>query len=212
LATQVDKVLTFPINRCDLVLPGQAFGQVDNNGNEVSCSTSPHKYDIIGFVDFRLTAVLDSAAKWGGVSVTGCDRNNFGPVNTNQVVSLFGLGGANCPNNTQTTATIDATTLRVNGKLQSDPGSRFTYDAVTKSITWLGPNGHISIAFNWWIDGQCGPPPTNSSAVCIKVDTVEVRVGGSSPGNGSPLSNLRPVKLCDQSVAGSCAPINVPNP
>src|SRR5262249_50481603 len=172
LATQVGKTLTFPINRCDLVLPGQPFGQVNSSGTEVSCDTAPHKYDIIGFVDFKLTAVLDGAAQWGGTPVTGCNRNNFGPVNTNQVVSLFGLGSANCPNNTQTAATIDANTVRVNGKLQTDAGAQFTYDPLTRSIKWLGPNGRISIAFNWWIAGRGGAPPPTPTAGCINGRTV----------------------------------------
>jgi hypothetical protein len=37
-------------------------------------------------------------------------------------------------------------------------------------------------------------------------------VGGTNPGQGDPNSNLRAVKLCDPSIAGSCGSISVPNP
>ena len=40
---------------------------------------------------------------------------------------------------------------------------------------------------------------------------VEVKIGGNI-GDGSPDSNLRAVKLCDQKVPGSCLPVSVPNP
>jgi hypothetical protein len=213
LKTQVNKTLTFPINRCDTVLPGNPYGQVDSNGNEVTCSTSPHKYDIIGFVDFKLTAVLQSAAEWGGIPNTTCSRKNLQVPPTPQApVSLFSFNSANCPDLTQQgTATIDESSIRIDG-LPVTNTSEFTYNTLTKSFTWTAAPKKVDVSFNWWVNGQCGPPPSNSSAVCIKVETVEVRVGGGSPGNGSPLSNLRAVKLCDQSVSGSCAPINVPNP
>jgi Flp pilus assembly protein TadG len=210
LETREGDTLTFPINRCDSLLPGNPFGQVDNNGNEVSCSTAPHKYDIIGFVDFQLEQVLQSSAEWGGTPTTTCSKTNIGPVNTNDVVSLLSFNKAGCPSNLS--AVIDQTTLLVNGKHPTDPNPGYTYDAVNHAIRWTGAsNTKLDISFDWSVPGQCGTPPPNSSAVCIKVKTVEVRVGGGNPGNGSPFSNLRAVKLCDEKVPGSCDPVNVPN-
>jgi hypothetical protein len=74
---------------------------------------------------------------------------------------------------------------------------------VNKRFTWLGASGTVRpIEFDWWIDGECGPPPPNSSAVCIKVTTVSVRFGGTDPGHGANFG-LRAVKLCDLDF-GSC--------
>jgi hypothetical protein len=43
------------------------------------------------------------------------------------------------------------------------------------------------------------------------VEVVKVKIGGT-PGSGSPDSNIKAVKLCDQAVTGSCQPVTVPNP
>jgi hypothetical protein len=203
-------IVTFPINRCDLNSPA-TYGQVNSGGTPVSCSTAPHKYDIIGFVDFELTAVLTRQQEWGGVRGS-CSVNNY-DVTPGTTYSLFGLvNNADCPSLAQSNATIDETTLRIGGLPPTDPAALYTYDPATKSFTWkpTSPAQRTNIGFDWWIDGQCGPPPANSSAVCIKVKTVEVRVGGGEPNGGSPLGNLRAVRLCDETVSGSCNPIAVP--
>ncbi len=41
LQTLDGKVLFFPMNRCDTTLPGNPYGQVDANGDEVSCPGTP---------------------------------------------------------------------------------------------------------------------------------------------------------------------------
>ena len=209
LRSRVGDTVTFPMDDCTQ--------NVDQNGNPVGCFGNADKYDIIGFIDFELQAVLDQANGangWGGISTTTCQVNNFDVVQ-NQTYSLVGLGGGSCPSSTQAAAIIDESTLTVDGKTTSDPTRQYTYDPATKSITWTGPTSppRIKIQFDWSLAGRCGTPPGNASAVCILVKTVEVRVGGSSPcPTCSPLSNIRAVKLCDPSVAGSCNGISVPTP
>jgi Putative Flp pilus-assembly TadE/G-like len=212
LDSRVGDTVTFPINRCESTVPNtDVGGQVSSNGTEVACSTAPHKYDIIGFVDFRLTAVLQSAAQWGGIPLTTCSKNNLSVPPTPQApISLFGFNSANCPDATQQgTATIDESSILIDGRPITDT-SEFTYDSFAKSFTWTAAPKKVDVSFKWWVNGQCGPPPPNDSAVCIKVESVEVRLGGGDPGGGSPLSNLRAVKLCDPVITGSCAPVNVP--
>jgi Flp pilus assembly protein TadG len=209
LRSRQGDVVTFPMDDCTQ--------NVDQVGNPVGCFGNADKYDIIGFIDFELEAVLDQANGangWGGIPTTTCQANNFDVVH-NQTYSLIGLGTGSCPNATQSAATIDASTLTIDGKGPSDPTRQYTYDPVAKTFTWTGPTSppRINVQFDWSLAGRCGTPPGNTSAVCILVKTVEVRVGGSSPcPSCSPLSNIRAIKLCDPSVAGSCNGITVPTP
>jgi Flp pilus assembly protein TadG len=207
LRNRVGDLVTFPMDDCTQ--------NVDQNGTAVGCFGTPDKYDIIGFIDFTLTAVLDQATGpngWGGIANTTCQQNNF-DVTQNQSYSLLGLGGGSCPTALQSAAIIDATTIMIDGKGTTDPTRQYNYDPSTRSFTWTGPTSppRIKIQFDWSMAGECGTPPSNSSAVCIKVVTVAVHVGGSGPCPGcSPLSNIRAVKLCDPVVTGSCNGINVP--
>ena len=211
LEAREGQVLTFPINRCDTMVPGQPGGQVANSGTEVPCSVAPHKYDIIGFVDFRLVQVLQSQGEWGGTSRTTCQVNNFS-VTKNTTYPLYPQAGGGCPSSTPS----GLVNLTIDGKAPTDAGAQYTVDSATNptSFTWTGPDSppRVKIQYDWWQDGACGEPPGSSSAVCIRVQTVEVRVGGGSIGNGSDLGNVRAVRLCDPAVLTSCAPVNVPAP
>jgi Flp pilus assembly protein TadG len=208
LRSRVGDTVTFPMDDC--------VQNVDQNGNVVGCAGTPDKYDVIGFIDFELQAVLDQATGangWGGVSTTHCKAANFN-VTQGQTYSLIGLGSG-CPDLTQSAAIIDASTLTIDGKGPNDPARQYTYDPVAKSFQWTGPTSppKVTIEFDWSLAGRCGTPPGNASAVCILVKTVQVRVGGASPcPTCSPLSNIRAIKLCDPSVAGSCNGITVPTP
>jgi Flp pilus assembly protein TadG len=209
LRTRVGDVVTFPMDDCTQ--------NVDQNGNVVGCPGTPDKYDIIGFIDFTLVAVLDQATGpngWGGTPITDCSKtlNNIDgqPPTGPTTISLLALNGTSCP--TASPPPDGINNLTVNGLAPGASGANYTYDQNAQSITWTGPNSSkLNIDFNWWINGQCGPPPGNSSAVCIKVVTVAVHVGGSNPcPTCSPLSNIRAVKLCDPVVTGSCNGVNVP--
>ncbi len=190
---RVDDVLIFPVNDCNT--------HVDSSGNPIGCSSTqaPDKYNIVGFIALRLQAVHDSAAEWGGIPYSSCRRNNVN-VAPNQVIPLSSLTGGQCPNGSTPSGVEN---LLVGGQAPDAPGARYTYDDLNKSITWTGPAGRVDVEFNWWLDGECGPPPGNSSAVCLKVITVEARFDGTLPCEECLDYNVRAVRLCDLDF-GSC--------
>jgi hypothetical protein len=181
--------LIFPVNDCTQ--------QVLSDGT-IGCSATlaPEKYAIVGFIVLHLEDVLDSAAEWGGTSLTSCDTRL--DLTQDQVVPLSSLGpSGQCP--TTTPSGIDNLTL--NGETSSP---NWTYDDLNKSVTWTGPDTRrVDIEFDWWLDGECGRPPGNSSAICIKVSTVEVRFGGNTICETCLDLGLRGVRLCDVTI-GSC--------
>jgi hypothetical protein len=184
-----DSDLIFPVNDCAT--------QVDSSGATVGCNPSqpPDKYNIIGFIVLHLEGVLDSAAEWGGTPLSHCQKNNFDVV-TGQSYVLSGLTGGSCPSPSTPSGVQD---FRINNQTSSP---NWNYDDTNKAFTWTGPPGRVRVDFDWWQDGECGQPPSNSSAVCIKVTTVEVRFGGSAPNQGADFG-LRAVRLCDLAI-GSC--------
>jgi hypothetical protein len=181
--------LIFPVNDCTQ--------QVLSDGT-VGCSTTlaPEKYAIVGFIVLHLEDVLDSAAEWGGTPLTTCDTRL--DLSQGQVVPLSSLGpSGQCP----TTTPSEIENLMLNGETSSP---NWTYDDLNKQFTWTGPDTRrVDIEFDWWLDGECGRPPGNSSAVCIKVETVEVRFGGNTICESCPDYGLRGVRLCDMTI-GSC--------
>jgi hypothetical protein len=121
-----------------------------------------------------------------------------------------------------TTAPDQITNVLVVKDRQQDPGPEptlgidYTYDADLRQIAWIaaGPaveGQQYEISFDWATEGPCGILPTNNnSGRCVIAETVEFAVGGSHPGQGSGISNVKAIKLCDPAVAGSCDPVNVP--
>ena len=85
-------------------------------------------------------------------------------------------------------------------------------------VTWLpaGPaqeNQSYNVKFDWSTAGACGVPPSNNnSGHCMILQPVEVQIGGTHPGTGTPDSNVRAVKLCEPTIPGSCSPVSVPIP
>ncbi|HEX5936921.1 MAG TPA: pilus assembly protein TadG-related protein [Actinomycetota bacterium] len=190
LTQRVGDDLIFPVNDCAT--------QVDNNGNIVGCDAFPNKYNIIGFIVLHLDAVLDSAAEWGGTAQTSCSPNNV-DVTPGQIVPLSTFTGGQCPNGSTPSEVLD---FEIEGEGQGS-SPNWTYDDLNKQFTWTGPADRVDVDFDWWLDGECGQPPNNSSAVCIKVHTVEVRFGGSGVCEACPDFGLRAVRLCDQGY-GTC--------
>src|SRR5207237_2153249 len=123
----------------------------------------------------------------------------------NNVLSLLGQTPVRqCPQSDPTLPTPPGgglINLTVNGQ---PPGASYTYDAVNKAITWNGANqANLNISFDWFVNGKCGPPPGNSSAVCIQVTTVAVHVGGANPCPlCSRLRKIRPVHRVEQPRTG----------
>lgn len=190
LETRLGDELLFPVNDC--------LTQVDKAGVEIGCdpSVAPDKYNIVGFVVLRLEAVYTSAAEWGGRGYTSCQRNNVN-VTPGQTIALSTITGGSCPSGSIPSGVEN---LLVNGQ---PPGSTYSYDATNKSITWTDQAGRVNINFNWWLEGQCGRPPNNSSAVCLKVTPVEARFRGTAICESCKDFNARAVRLCDLAI-GSC--------
>jgi hypothetical protein len=188
--------LMFPVNDCAT--------QVDSSGTAIGCNATvaPDKYNIVGFIILQLDDVLTSAAEWGGTPYSQCSRNNVN-VTTNQVIPLSSIPSGNCPNGATPSGVEN---LLVGGKAPGTAGAQYVYDDLNKTVTWTGPNGRTNFEFNWWLNGQCGQPPGNSSAVCLKVTTVDVQFNGQGAcdiEDDCPDFGVRGVRLCDLEV-GSC--------
>lgn len=188
--------LMFPVNDCAT--------QVDSNGNAIGCisNQAPDKYNIVGFIILQLDAVHDSAAEWGGTPYSLCRRNNVNVVR-NQPIPLSSLPGGGCPDGSTPSGVEN---LLVGGIAPGAPGAQFVYDDLNETVTWTGPDGRTDFEFNWWLDGECGAPPGNSSAVCLKVTTVDVQFNGRGAcdvEDDCPDFGVRGVRLCDLEI-GSC--------
>jgi hypothetical protein len=186
--------LIFPVNDCT--------SQVDKNGNAIGCTSTvaPDKYNIIGFIVLHLDQVLDSKPEWAGNSGT-CATAPMNMVPTSPNIDLDviapGLGCApyDAISNVKLTAPTNPKTLVL--------GTDYTFDPATNVVDWIdNTRQNVTISWDYSRGGPCGVPPNNSSAVCLKVHTVEVRFGGSAPGQGANFG-LRAVRLCDLTI-GSC--------
>ena len=219
-----DQVLYFPINRCDDVLPGNPYGQLlPNSTSEAACSTTPGQYDIIGYFAAKLVNVYRPNQVQAGSGSCNTTRVFPGPNNPFNVYSMF---EATQPSPCPPSAPDQITNVAVGKIKRQDPGpapvegTDYIVDYTNQgdpSITWLpgGPaneNQNYKVTFDWTTGGKCGVPPAGSnSGHCIILQPVEVKIGGSHPGGGGA-GNVEAFKLCDPSVAGSCSPVNVPNP
>jgi hypothetical protein len=235
LENRIGEVLFFPINRCfDTVTGSETTGQVDRNGNPVPCLGTPDKYDVIGFVAFRLIDVLrpNQAGGAGG----GCTVSRGFPASSG--FTLDTMGNPSCFTSAPDAVDGASVSVRRNGGPQSQRGTRgpdvsgsacvasptqplnsfdYCYNPTTRAVFWnsAGPapeNQNYDVSFDWSNDGPCGTPPGNNSAHCLVVDYVDQAIGGSAPGQGDPNSNIRAYKLCEPSVPSTCAPITVPVP
>jgi len=194
LKTRIGDDLIFPVNDCAT--------QVDKNGNTIGCNTSsaPDKYNIIGFIVLNLEAVLDSKAEWAGNSGS-CQTApmNMVPASPNIDLDVIAPGLGCTPYDT-----ISNVSMSRNGNpkcctLDVD----YTYDPVNHVVDWIGASRtNVTLSWDYAEGGPCGVPPNNSSAVCLKVRTVEVRFGGTAPGGGANFG-LRAIRLCDVAI-GSC--------
>jgi hypothetical protein len=186
--------LIFPVNDC--------AAQVDSNGNVLGCAATvaPDKYNIIGFIVLHLEAIYDSKPEWEGASGS-CQTTpmNMTPVSPNIDLDAIAAGLGCSPYDSIANVRMSAP-----GNPQCCTlNTHFTYDPVTHEVDWIGGvRDNVTLSWDYAQDGPCGVAPGNSSAVCIKVETVEVRFGGTSAGGGADFG-LRAVRLCDLTI-GSC--------
>ncbi|MEX0983731.1 MAG: hypothetical protein WD096_01635, partial [Actinomycetota bacterium] len=231
-----EDIIFFPINRCYGSPTGnETDGQVDapnNNSAPVACGNIPHQYDIVGFVAFKLKAIYTPNEAQPTVFTCGPFARPFpnaSPLSLDAAGVTEGCF-ASAP------ANIDAASVSLNrvgagsgGNAQPQRGpdgstcsglvNDYCYDPATRQIIWnsFGPIAETSpdrvynVEFKWSNTGPCGTPPAgNNSGHCMVVEFVRVRIGGSGPGEGNPDSNLRAYKLCEPTIASTCAPIVVP--
>jgi Flp pilus assembly protein TadG len=221
------QIVFFPMNRCyDTLTGNETNGQVTDPGNAVACGDTPGKYDVIGYVAFRLIDVLrpnDAGGAGGSCSVTRAFPASSG-------MSLDTFGNPTCFTTPPDAIDGASVSVRRNGGPASQRGTRgpdgatcvgttfdYCYDPATRTVLWnsAGPapeNQNYTVSFDWSNDGPCGTVPGNNSAHCLVVDYVDTQIGGSRPGQGDPNSNIRAYKLCEPSVPSTCAPISVPVP
>jgi Flp pilus assembly protein TadG len=228
-----EDILYFPINRCDEVLPGNAGGQIAGSAqtwNEIACSGTPTQFDVIGYAAMKLIDIFDTLSAQGASGTCESDQTILQGAQdavTFNVAALTPNAGKTCPTKVPDQFTSGPTMTKVaNGggsgpdpvKCPTVPANGCDYAYANGIITWSrgGPaleGQDFRISFGWQNAGECGiPPSNNNSAHCLVLLPVEVQIGGSCAGCGSPNSNLRSYRLCDPVIAGSCDPITVPVP
>jgi hypothetical protein len=188
LEDRIGDDLIFPVNDCTT--------QVDDNGNAIGCNATvaPDKYNIIGFIVLRLDEVLDQKSEWEGNSGSCAPpAMNMTPVSPNIDLDDVAAGLGCSPYDA-----ISNVRLQANGNPRCcTEGVHYTYDPLNHVVDWTdGNRNNVRLTWDYSQGGPCGVPPNNSSAVCLKVHTVEVQFGGSAPGQGANF-NLRAVRLCD---------------
>jgi len=195
-----DRVLFFPINRCDPATPA-TFGQLDQNGNPISCGLTPNQYDIVGFVALKLINVYTPNQAKGTTTACGNITQNFAANSPDiDLDTLSALCGSY--------TALSAPTLKT-GPCCTE-GVQYTYDAVNHVIHWTdGKENNVKITWDAIVNGPCGQaPPGGNEGHCLVVQIVDVAIGGSDPGTGEGVgSNIRAYRLCDSLVSGSCRPI-----
>ncbi len=175
LEQRIGEDLLFPVNDCNT--------QVDSNGNVIGCDSQvPDKYNVIGFIVLQLDAVYNSAAEWGGRALTHCHRGLFNVV-PGQTYFLSDITGTSCPSGSTPSGVAN---FEIDNQASSP---NWFYDDTSKAFTWTSPVDRVDLDFDWWLDGECGQPPGNSSAVCIVVHVVEqqadITVSTSGTGSGT---------------------------
>jgi hypothetical protein len=191
LAPRIGEELMFPVNDCTT--------QVDKDGNAVGCNAIPDKYNIVGFIVLKLTAILDDQADWGDPSrqcQTSPTTMNGASPNGDLDVEGSALGCT--PYDYISKVDVTGT-----GSCCVE-GTHYTYDPATHVVDWIdGLERNVRISWDYGEYGPCGPPPGNSSAVCLQVTTVSPRFRGNIVNSGGKDFGARSVRLCDLAI-GSC--------
>ncbi|HZB01943.1 MAG TPA: pilus assembly protein TadG-related protein [Actinomycetota bacterium] len=191
LEPRIGEELMFPVNDCTT--------QVDKDGNIVGCNAVPDKYNIVGFIVLKLTGILDDQADWGDPAsrcqTAQADMNAASPsIDLDVAAASLGCTPYDFISNVQVTG-INSCCVE---------GTHYSYDPTTHVVDWIGGNArNVRIDWDYGTHGPCGPPPGNSSAVCLQVETVSPRFRGNIVNSGGKDFGARSVRLCDLQI-GSC--------
>ena len=228
LADQEGQVKLFPVNDCD--------GQISKSGTPAPCPETPDKYDIIGFTSLLVQHVYKgndvAAIGTPGASDT-CSKDlesgappfdDDGDVVPNQTVDLvsFGTYGPACGvfSSASEITTVSVTPNKGSAYVQCPvgvtTGCHYTYDATTKTITWVATgtqrvgskerDDDLHISFGWQnqgTPGACGIHDSDPNAICLVTEWRGFTTGPGPIGNGTNFG-VSGIKLCDLEYAAGC--------
>lgn len=164
------------------------------------------KYDIIGFASLLIVDVVSVQEAEGGVGT--CVTKNPNPVSwstSGQTLQLDTISSATggwqgCPTRTPVDdiTSVVVTRAKPNDPPCCTPGVHYTYDPLSRTITWIGAVPvNTKVSFGWLIDpnnGPCGTIPSNSSAMCVVTQWQSSTLDeGFPPGT----DNNTVLRLCD---------------
>lgn len=182
LDSEAGKIKYFPI----------AIGQVDQSGG-ASPPGSLDKYDIAGFAGMR---IVSATKKTGSADQSGSCSTTF-DATTGQLIPLESITDPGCPAGLE--GTIYGTpTVEIKNKTASE-GTDYTYDSLTKVVTWIGDDTpDVTVSFSWNKPGEtvtCGGEPKNSSSVCLVVSWPGASIAGRNPLSDGMDFGVRSVRL-----------------
>jgi hypothetical protein len=229
-----EDILYFPINRCEDTVPNTDIGgQLRSKSvDEAACSETPGQYDIIGFAAMKLEGVYQKGTPQVDGASQACPSNTtLGTAG----VGAYGLGGwnldtiaiARCGAPSPPPSITGLSITSGNGRRMitynqctpttTNASCDYVWDDSTHTVSWFKAGSRAgadtyNVHFTWTMPGVCGIPPSNShSGHCLVLLPVEVQLGGSNPGTGSPDSNMRATRLCDPLEAPhTCEPVFSP--
>jgi Flp pilus assembly protein TadG len=169
------------------------------------------KYDIIGFASLTIVDVLSVNETEGGVG--NCTTKNSNPITWTSssltldvnTISSSTSGWQGCPPQVaDNVMNVVVTQARQSDPPCCTPGVDYSYDPVTRTITWMGAvPKDTKVSFDWLIDpnnGPCGQLPANSSAMCV---ITQWQGSTLDPGFPPGTDNNTVLRLCDRTY-GTC--------
>jgi hypothetical protein len=186
LSGRIGDIVTFPIN--------------DQSTQIMKSDSQVDKYNVIGFAQMRLNAVLtvqEAGAGSGVCSVGAVNFPNASPINLDDFGIDHGCFAA---------APDEVSAPQVQDSSGPISDALYSYDSLSRTLTWNDPQvqrQNTTVSFAWQNSGVCGEAPDNSSARCILVEWVGHRFGGQKPGGGANFG-FEGIRLCDLKFAGSC--------
>ena len=205
LKTMIDKIFLFPVNQPP---------KIEINGRE--------KYAIVGFIPLMITAIYagDDPAAYGSPADAGdcTERKSFspGPASSKYPAGPLQDGCAIAhppPGQVDSTPTVYCGD-QVDASQVATPGVEYTWDAITRIVTWLFPakpcgqqkgnpkpggSQTATIAFHWTspaVDGTCaGVFAPDPNAFCITTEFAGPLVTGTNPNPDAPDFGARAIRL-----------------
>jgi Flp pilus assembly protein TadG len=180
----VGQILVFPVTDAQVIL--DSAGKIE-------------KFNVVGFVALRLDAVYD-ANQAGGTTVPcgSLTDQTITPTTPDFDLNARSTASGCAPFD-------DVVNVRANGTNPCcQEGTHYTFDQNTHILDWTANTTYTNVSVSWDVfrTGPCGPKPSNASGHCMAVSWQGIQFG-----NG-PLGGLNlgvpAIRLCDLTIAGSC--------